>query len=83
LGCSRSLRVEKPPTLWRHRDFRVWWLGQSVSLNSSFLLGGALGQTAGLVATLIVGVALNVLSVVPTVASPLHSLREVPQSGET
>jgi hypothetical protein len=35
------------------------------------------------VATLIVGVALNVLSVVPTVASPLRSLREVPQSGET
>jgi predicted MFS family arabinose efflux permease len=46
------------------------------------LLGGALGQTVGLVATLIVGVAINLLSALPTVFSPLRSLREVPGPAE-
>jgi MFS family permease len=47
------------------------------------LLGGTLGQTAGLVPTLVVGIVLTVLWGVATLASPLRSLREVPQSTES
>jgi MFS family permease len=54
--------------------FVIVALGQVVGS----LLGGALGQTIGLVATLIVGQAFTVLSALPTILSPLRSLREVP-----
>jgi MFS family permease len=54
--------------------FVIVALGQVVGA----LVGGALGQTIGLVATLIVGQAFNVLSALPTIFSPLRSLREVP-----
>ena len=42
------------------------------------LLGGAIGQTAGLRAAIAVGVVICIASAVPTVFSPLRTLREVP-----
>lgn len=42
------------------------------------LAGGAIGQSAGLRAAIAVGVALNLVSAVPTIVSPLRELRGIP-----
>jgi len=42
------------------------------------LLGGAIGQSVGLRAAIAVGVALNLVSALPTIFSPLRKLRGVP-----
>jgi len=44
------------------------------------LLGGAIGQSVGLRAALGVGVALNLISALPTIFSQLRTLRTVPST---
>jgi MFS family permease len=43
------------------------------------LLGGTIGQAVGLRAALAVGVALDLLSALPSIFSPLRKLRSVPE----
>jgi hypothetical protein len=42
------------------------------------LLGGAIGQVAGLRTAIAVGVVITLTSALPSIFSPLRSLREVP-----
>jgi MFS family permease len=50
----------------------------AVAAVAGSLLGGGIGQSAGLRAALAVGVGLNLVSALPSIFSPLRSLRSVP-----
>ncbi len=86
LGCAlmvynvnqQSIRQAVTPNLLLARVQSGVFVLVSIAAVLGSLLGGAIGQSFGLRAAITVGVAIELVSAVPSIFSPLRKLREVP-----
>lgn len=86
LGCAlmvynvnqQSIRQAVTPNLLLARVQSGVFVLVSIAAVLGSLLGGAIGQSFGLRAAITVGVAIELISALPSIFSPLHKLREVP-----
>jgi MFS family permease len=86
LGCAlmvynvnqQSIRQAVTPDRLLGRVQSGTYVLVAVAQVSGSLLGGAIGQSAGLRAAIAVGVAVTLTSALPSIFSPLRSLRAVP-----
>ena len=86
LGCAlmvynvnqQSIRQAVTPNLLLARVQSGVFVLVSIAAVLGSLLGGAIGQSFGLRAAITVGVAIELVSALPSIFSPLRSLREVP-----
>lgn len=86
LGCAlmvynvnqQSIRQAVTPDLLLARVQSGVFVLVSIAAVLGSLLGGAIGQSFGLRAAITVGVAIELVSALPSIFSPLRKLREVP-----
>ena len=86
LGCAlmvynvnqQSIRQAVTPNLLLARVQSGVFVLVSIAAVLGSLLGGAIGQSFGLRAAITVGVAIELVSALPSIFSPLRQLREVP-----